>query len=50
MTLTNAQRAALRRAISASPQWPAYRRANGNLTTADLRLRPRFGSRGHTLN
>ena len=36
MTLTNAQRAALRRAISASPQWPAYRRANGNLTTADL--------------
>lgn len=30
------QRTALRRAITAHAEWPAYRAANGNLTSADL--------------
>lgn len=35
MSITNAQRAALRRAISAHPDWPAYRRLHG-VDTASL--------------
>jgi len=34
--LTAEQRTALRRAITAHSEWPAYRAANGNMTSADL--------------
>lgn len=47
--LTADQRTAVRRAITAHAEWPAYRAANGNLTSADLtstlclELAARFG-------